>query len=64
MIQAQFHKLTHSGIDVLEILKGSLDEISAGNCHWVIDKANESLREAARAFVTVLVKADVVCVEA
>jgi len=64
VVQGQLHELTHPGIDILEILKGSRDELGAADCHWVIDKADESLGGAARALVTVLVKANVVCVVA
>ena len=43
VIQGQFHELTHPGIDILEILKGSRDALSAGDCQWVIDSVDLSV---------------------
>ena len=61
VVQGQLHELTHPGIDILEILKGSRDELGTADCHWVIDKANESLGGAPRALITVLMEANALC---
>ena len=58
-VEFELHKLTHSGVNILDSIESGRDEFGARRSLWVVHESNNGLGGAARAIVALLVETHV-----